>query len=99
MLNIEMRREGTTLTVHPEGAIDTITSSQLEEALEDQLDGVEKLLFDFSDVEYISSAGLRVLLKLHKEMEKKGGMKIMDLTEEVRDTLEIVGLLDFLSVE
>ncbi len=99
MVKIDLQRDGTTLTVRPEGDVDITAASQLEETINAELAGVKKLRLDFSDVGYISSAGLRVLLRLNKEMAKKEGMKITHVTEEVRETFEIVGLMDFLTVE
>ena len=68
MLNIEKKTDGSSLNIALEGRLDTMTSPQLEETLKDSLDGVTSLIMDFEKLEYISSAGLRVLLSAQKIM-------------------------------
>lgn len=79
------------------GRLDTTTAPQLEEALE--LDGVTELNFDFAKLEYISSAGLRVLLAAQKLMNKQGGMKVMNVNSDIMDVFEITGFSDILTIE
>lgn len=79
------------------GRLDTTTAPQLEEALE--LDGVTELDFDFAKLEYISSAGLRVLLAAQKQMNKQGEMKVMNVNSDIMDVFEITGFSDILTIE
>ena len=98
-MNIDLQKDGSSLTLRPEGPIDTLSAPDLEKALTDNMEGISNIRIDFSEVDYISSAGLRVLLMRQKEMGRKGSMTLFNVSEEVKETLEIVGLLDFLKVE
>ena len=98
-MNIDLQKDGSSLTLRPEGPIDTLSAPDLEKALTDNMEGISNIRIDFSEVDYISSAGLRVLLMRQKEMGSKGSMTLFNVSEEVKETLEIVGLLDFLKVE
>lgn len=81
------------------GRLDTTTSPQLEKVLETGMDDIRLLVLDFAMVEYISSAGLRVLLAAHKSMKKQSGaMAVKGINEEVREVLNITGFLDILNV-
>ena len=73
---ISKQMNGTELTIALEGRLDTITSHQLEAELRKSIDGVDRLVFDMANLEYISSAGLRVLLKAHKVMNRQGNMMV-----------------------
>ena len=99
MLNINKNLEGEKLTISLEGRLDTTTSPELETELHNSLDGVKELVFDFKDLAYISSAGLRVLLAAHKTMSGKGGMKIIHANEIVREVFDVTGFSDILTVE
>ena len=90
---------GTTLEIALEGRLDTMTAPELEAELNNSLDGVESLVLNFSKLDYISSAGLRVLLSAHKIMSAKGGMKVTNVNEIVREVLEVTGFTDILTVE
>ena len=83
MLNIEKKTDGSSLNIALEGRLDTMTSPQLEETLKDSLDGVTSLIMDFEKLEYISSAGLRVLLSAQKIMNKQGEMKLIHVNEVI----------------
>ena len=98
---MEIRKEmnGTTLTVALEGRLDTVTAPDLEAVLKEELDKAEALVFDFSKLEYISSAGLRVLLSAHKAMSSKGGMKVTHVNEIVQEVLDVTGFSDILTIE
>lgn len=98
-MNIEFKREDDRLTAAIKGRIDTNSAPEAEIQIMDQLDGVRELVLDFRDVDYISSAGLRVLLLLHKQMLGSGGMKLTGVNETVREVLEITGFMDVLDVE
>ena len=99
MLNIGKSLEDLTLTVTLEGRLDTTTASQLEEELRDSLPNVTKLVLDMSKLEYISSAGLRVLLSAFKIMRNKGKMKVTNANELVKEVFEVTGFSDFLPIE
>ena len=98
-MNIEKKLEGTTLTIALEGRLDTTTSPDLEETLAASLDGVAALVFDFAKLDYLSSAGLRVLLSAQKRMNKQGSMKLVHVNDAVKEVFEITGFSDFLTVE
>ena len=91
--------EGTSLTLVLEGRLDTVTAPQLELELKSSIDGIDKLFLDFTSLEYISSAGLRILLSTQKIMNKQGGMVIRNVNEDVMDIFEITGFVDILTVE
>lgn len=90
---------GTTLEIALEGRLDTVTAPDLEAELNKSLDGAESLVLDFSKLEYISSAGLRVLLSAHKAMSGKGGMKVKNVNEIVKEVFEVTGFSDILTIE
>ena len=98
-MNIEKKLEGTTLTIALEGRLDTTTSPDLEETLAASLDGVTALVFDFTKLDYLSSAGLRVLLSAQKRMNKQGSMKLVHVNDAVKEVFEITGFADFLTIE
>jgi len=87
------------LTVTPVGRIDTITAPELDAVIRDNTDKINDLVLDFAGVEYISSAGLRVLLAAQKAMAKKGTMKLIHVNETVMEVLDITGFNDILTVE
>ena len=90
---------GTELVIELEGRLDTVTAPELEAELGKSLDGAESLVLDFSKLEYISSAGLRVLLSAHKAMSAKGGMKVTNVNEIVQEVFEVTGFADILTIE
>ena len=98
-MTITMNKNGKELTVALEGRLDTLTAPDLEEKLEASLAGVEKLVFDFEKLQYISSAGLRVLLTALQVMEEQGEMKLKNVCPEIMDVFKITGLLEDLRVE
>lgn len=87
------------VTISLEGRLDTTTAPQLEKELESVLGTAKELVLDFSKLEYISSAGLRVLLKAQKVMNKQGTMKLVHVSEDVKEIFEITGFLDILTIE
>ena len=87
------------LVVELEGRLDTTTAPQLEEELKNSLDGVTELVLDLETLEYISSAGLRVLLSAYKTMRGKGSMKITNANELVQEVFEVTGFSEFLPIE
>ena len=86
------------LTVALEGRLDTITAPELEAELKESLEGITVLTFDFKDLEYISSAGLRVIMSAQKIMNNKGEMKIYNVNETVMEIFEVTGFSDFLTI-
>lgn len=99
MLNISRKKEEQALTVFLDGRLDTTTAPQLESALRDDLGGVTDLVLDLSMLEYISSAGLRVLLSTQKVMNRQGSMKLTGVNETVMEIFEITGFCDILTIE
>ena len=99
MLNIKKTADGSALNVALEGRLDTSTSPQLEEELKGSLDGVTSLIFDLEKLEYISSAGLRVLLSAQKVMNKQGKMAIRNVKPEIMEIFDVTGFVDILNIE
>jgi anti-sigma B factor antagonist len=87
------------LTIALEGRLDTTTAPELEAVLNDALAGVEELTFDFEKLDYISSAGLRVLLAAQKTMNRQGSMKVIHANEMILEIFEVTGFSDILTVE
>ncbi len=87
------------LTIELEGRLDTTTAPQLEQELRTALDGVKELAFDMAKLEYISSAGLRVLLTTQKTMNKQGSMVIRNANRNLMDIFEVTGFTDILRIE
>lgn len=97
-MEIRIEKSGNTLEIKLTGRLDTVTSPQLEEKLKKELEGVTNLQFDFAELEYISSAGLRVLLTASKKMKKQGKMEIHHVNEEVMEVFTITGFADILTI-
>ena len=97
-MTITKTQNGTELKLALEGRLDTTTAPELEEELKTALDGVTELSMDFEKLEYISSAGLRVLLSTQKIMNKQGEMKIANVNETVMDVFEVTGFSDILTI-
>ena len=97
-MEIEKIMEEEKLIVKLTGRLDTSTAPSLEEALGDY-EGVEEILFDFSGLEYISSAGLRVILAAHKAMSKKKGLVLTGVCDDIMEVFEITGFADILTIE
>jgi anti-sigma B factor antagonist len=98
-MTIEKNRNNGNLTIALTGRLDTSTSPQLEAALKEDLDGVTTLLMDFKNLEYISSAGLRVLLSAQKVMNKQGTMTVRNVGQDIMDIFEVTGFSEILSIE
>lgn len=98
MLNIESKKNAVELSVALIGRLDTNTAPELEQALNASLDGVETLLIDMEQLDYISSAGLRVLLAAQKTMNKQGEMKVLHVNETVMEIFEVTGFSDILTI-
>ena len=96
---ITKKMNGTSLEIALEGRLDTMTAPELEKELNASLDAANTLTLDLTNLEYISSAGLRVLLTAHKALSAKGGMKIVNVNEIVREVLDVTGFSDILTIE
>ena len=99
MLNIEKKKEGSKLELVLTGRLDTTTAPELEKELKASLDGVDELVFDMASLEYISCAGLRVLLSVQKIMNKQGTMKVLHVNETIMEIFEVTGFSDILAIE
>jgi len=98
-MTVTKNRTGSKLTVTLTGRLDNDAAPVLEKELKPSLDGVTNLCFDFAGIEYISSAGLRVLLFAQKIMELKGNMKILNVTPAIIEVFEVTGFSDILDIE
>ena len=96
---IEIKRNVENTVVELVGRLDTTTAPSLEKMLNEDIGESKNLIFDFKGVEYISSAGLRVLLSAQKRMQKIGSMKVINVCEEVMEVFEITGFADILTIE
>lgn len=92
-------RKENALTISLEGRLDTVTAPELENELKESLAGVTSLVFDFKNLEYISSAGLRVLLSAQKTMNGRGQMKVCNVSETIMEIFEVTGFNDILTIE
>ena len=98
-LKIEKKNEGTKDIVLLSGRLDTTTSPELEAFVEKELTDAKELVFDLADLEYISSAGLRVILKVQKLMNKKGSLKLIHVNDVIEEIFEVTGFADILTIE
>ena len=98
-MEIKKTLEGNRLEMAIEGRLDTITAPALEEEMKNSISGIEMLVLDFSKLEYISSAGLRVLLGAQKVMNKQGEMVIRNVNETIAEIFDITGFADILTIE
>ena len=98
-MTINKNLEGSKLTLNLEGRLDTTTAPQLEAALNESLTGVTDLTLDFAALEYVSSAGLRVILAAQKTMNKQGKMVIKNVSSDIMEVFEITGFVDILTIE
>ena len=98
-MKIEQTRDNTTLTLALEGRLDTITAPELEQVVNASLDGLTALIFDFAKLEYVSSAGLRVLLSAQKKMNKQGSMIVRRSKPEIMEIFDVTGFTDILTLE
>ena len=99
MLNIQKKMEDSNVCYALEGRLDTMTAPDLEKELKDSLDGVSELVMDFEKLDYISSAGLRVMLATQKIMNRQGGMKLCRVKDVIMEILEVTGFTDILTIE
>ena len=98
-MTITKKQDGAALELALAGRLDTLTAPELEKELKASLGGAEKLTLDFGELEYISSAGLRVLLSAQKIMNRQGEMKLVNVNETIREIFEVTGFSDILTIE
>ena len=98
-MNIKKTKSGSNLTIAVNGRIDTVTAPEFESAVKPALEGVTELTIDFKEVNYISSAGLRVLLSVQKKMMTQGEMKLINVNDTVNDVFEVTGFDEILTYE
>ena len=98
-MEIKQTLDGTTLTVQIIGRLDASNAQELTDALNKSLDGVKEFIFDFTQLKYIASAGLRALLMAQKRMNKQGSMVIRHVDETVMEVLEMTGFADLMTIE
>ena len=99
MLDINKTPNESEMIISLKGRLDTLTAPQLEEELNSATEGTENLVFDFTELEYISSAGLRVLLSAQKIMNAKGSMTVKNVSDEIREIFDVTGFSDILTIE
>lgn len=97
-MNIVKNADGEKLVIEIEGRLDTTTAPQLEAEIKESLDGVTDLTLDFAKLEYVSSAGLRVLLAAQKTMNKQGKMVLINVCDDINEVFEITGFSDILTI-
>ena len=98
-MTIEIKRNTNQTTIDLIGRLDTLTAPALEKTIADSIGSSENLVLDFKELEYISSAGLRVLFAAQKKMQKSGSMKLIRVCEDVMEVLEMTGFADILTIE
>ena len=98
-MTIEIKKNATEITIEVVGRLDTITAPVLEKTIGENISGAESLILDFKGLEYISSAGLRVLLGAQKKMKNGCSMKLVGVCEDVMEVLEMTGFADILTIE
>ena len=97
-MNIDVKREGSELTLAIDGKMDTAASPQVDETVRENIGCVTRLSFDLEKMPYLTSAGIRVLVAAQKTMDRQGEMVLLNVCEDVRDVLAMTGLLDIFTV-
>ena len=98
-MTIDKQINGSELTLTLNGRLDTTTAPELEAVIKDIIAGITNLVMDFAELEYLSSAGLRVILSAQKTMNKQGEMVIRNVNETINEVFEITGFIDILTIE
>ena len=98
-MTIEKKINGEAATLIVSGRLDTQTAPELENELDTVLSGIKELIFDMTNLEYVSSAGLRVILKAQKAMNAQGSMKLIGVNDSIMEVFDITGFLDILTIE
>ena len=98
-MKIEFNKNGGELCLSIEGRLDTVTAPALDKTISENIGDIKNMILDIKGLEYISSAGLRVLLGAQKKMQKSGSMKLIRVCEDVMEVLEMTGFADILTIE
>ena len=98
-MTIEIKKAANETTIEVVGRLDTITAPVLDKTINENLEGIQCIVLDFKGLEYISSAGLRVLLGAQKKFQNNGSMKLTGVCEDVMEVLEMTGFADILTIE
>ncbi|MBP3737390.1 MAG: STAS domain-containing protein [Lachnospiraceae bacterium] len=98
-MNITKTLDKNVLTIALEGRLDTMTAPQLEEELKNSMEEADLLVIDLEKLDYMSSAGLRVLLSAQKQMADRGGMKVTHVNDIIMEIFEVTGFVDILTIE
>ena len=98
-MTIDKQINGSELTLTLNGRLDTTTAPELEAVIKDSIAGITNIVMDFAELEYLSSAGLRVILSAQKTMNKQGEMVIRNVNETINEVFEITGFIDILTIE
>ena len=98
-MTIEIKKNAEATIIEVAGRLDTLTASSLDKAINEDIGEVKHLVLDLKNLEYISSAGLRVLLGAQKKMQKIGSMKVTNVCEEVMEVFEMTGFAEILVIE
>lgn len=96
---VDKKVENNVVTLKISGRVDTTTAPEFEVIMDECVVGLEKLILDCNEMEYISSAGLRVILKVQKLMNKQGEMKLINVNETIMEVFDITGFADILTIE
>ncbi|MBR3300662.1 MAG: STAS domain-containing protein [Clostridia bacterium] len=99
MLTITKKIENGNAVLSPEGRLDTVTAPEMESAIKELIPDITALTLDFAKLEYISSAGLRVLLSAQKAMSDRGEMKVINVNETIMEIFDVTGFSDILTME
>ena len=97
-MKIEINKNGTALTIIPEGRLDTITSPEFENTVIENITGITDLTFDLNKVVYLSSAGIRVCMRTQKIMLEQGQMELVNVKKDIMEVFEMVGLTDVMTI-
>lgn len=98
-MQISTEKENSKLTVTVSGRIDTVTAPELEKYALDHMEGITEMALDLADVEYVTSAGLRALLQIHKDMSKQGKLKLLNINTAVKEIFDMIGFSHIFTIE
>ena len=98
-MTIELNKNGTALTISPEGRLDTATSPEFQNTVDENIVGITDLTFDLKKLAYLSSAGLRVFMSAQKTMLKQGKMELINVNDDILDIMDMVGLTDVFTIK
>lgn len=98
-MTVKQKKENNKLTIYISGRVDTTTAPDLSEYLKDALNGVQELVLDLKEVDYVSSAGLRVILFAQKTMNAQGSMVVTNVNKDIMETFELTGFTDILTIK